>query len=88
MGFNSLKATEPLLEGSLFFPNKFPEILDTHLINLRKIKGWTEIVLLVKANMTWHGRFFQIVSRGTRGNSPSGGSEILLGDFYWVVGVW
>ena len=52
MGFNSLKATEPLRGGSLFFTNKFPEILDTHIIDLGKIKGCTEIALFVKANVT------------------------------------
>ena len=38
MGFNYLKATEPLQGGSLLFTTKFQEILGTHLINLRKMK--------------------------------------------------
>ena len=39
MGFNCLKATEPLHGGSLLFITKFPEIPSTHLVNLRKMKG-------------------------------------------------
>ena len=34
MEFNSLKATKPLQGGSLLFTTKFPEIPDTHLIDL------------------------------------------------------
>ena len=40
IGFNCLKATEPLWGGSLLFTSKFPEISGTHLINLRRMKGW------------------------------------------------
>ena len=36
MGFNCLKATEPLRGGSLPFTTKFPESPDTHFIDLRK----------------------------------------------------
>ena len=39
MGFNCLKATEPLRGGSLLFTTKFLEIPGTHLINLRRMKG-------------------------------------------------
>ena len=39
MGFNCLKATEPLQGGSLL-STKFPEIPGTCLIDLGKIKGW------------------------------------------------
>ena len=39
MGFNCLKATEPLKGGSLLFTTKFPEIPGTHLIDLGKTKG-------------------------------------------------
>ena len=39
MGFNCLKATEPLREGNLLFTNKFPEIPGTHLIDLERLKG-------------------------------------------------
>ena len=35
MGFNCLKATEPLRGGSLLFTTKFPEIPGTHLIDLK-----------------------------------------------------
>ena len=40
MGFNWLKATEPLQGDSLLFTTKSPEIPGTHLINLRRMKGW------------------------------------------------
>ena len=39
MGFNCLKATEPLRRGSLFFTTKFPEIPGTHFIDLGRMKG-------------------------------------------------
>ena len=44
MGFNCLKATEPLRGGSLLFTIKFPEIPVTHLIDLRRMKGWVNLV--------------------------------------------
>ena len=40
MGFTCLKATEPLLGGSLLFTTKFPEIPSTHLIDLGRMKGF------------------------------------------------
>ena len=43
MGFNCLKATEPLQRGSLLFTAKFPEIPGCHLIDLRKMKGWVHL---------------------------------------------
>ena len=39
MGFNCLKATGALREGSFLFTIKFPEIPGTHLIDLGRIKG-------------------------------------------------
>ena len=39
MGFNSIKAKEPLRGGSLAFTTKFPGIPGIHLINLRRMKG-------------------------------------------------
>ena len=39
MGFNCLKASEPLRGGSLLFTTKLPEIPATHLINLVRMKG-------------------------------------------------
>ena len=42
MGFNCLKATEPLQGGSLLFTTKFPEISGTHLIDLKKTRGWVD----------------------------------------------
>ena len=43
MGFNCLKATGPLRGGSLLFTTKFPEIPGTHLIDLRRMKGWVNL---------------------------------------------
>ena len=40
MGFNCLKAAEPLQRNSLLFTTKISEIPGTHLINLGRIKGW------------------------------------------------
>ena len=40
MGFNCLKAAEPLRWGSLLFTTKFPEIPGNHLIDLGRIKDW------------------------------------------------
>ena len=39
MGFNCLKATEPLKWNSFFFASKFLGVTGTHLIYLRRIKG-------------------------------------------------
>ena len=39
MGFNCIKATEPLLGDSLLFTTKSPGGPGTHLIDLRKMKG-------------------------------------------------
>ena len=39
MGFNCLKATKPLQGGSLLFTTKLLEILGTHLIDLKRMKG-------------------------------------------------
>ena len=39
MGFNCLKATEPLVGGGLHFTTKFPEIPGTHLIDLKRMKN-------------------------------------------------
>ena len=39
MGFNFLKATEPLRGDSLLFATKFPEIPGTHLIDLGRMEG-------------------------------------------------
>ena len=38
MGFNCLKATEPLRGVALLFTTKFPEIPGTHLIDLGRMK--------------------------------------------------
>ena len=38
MGFNCLKATEPLRGGSLLFTTYFPEIPGTHFIDLGRMK--------------------------------------------------
>ena len=39
MGFNCLKAIEPLRGGSLLFTIQFPEIPGTHFIDLGRMKG-------------------------------------------------
>ena len=39
MGFNCLRAKEPITGGKLLFTTKFPEIPDTHLIDLGRMKG-------------------------------------------------
>ena len=38
MGFNYLKAAEPLRGGNLLFTTKSPEVSATHLINLERMK--------------------------------------------------
>ena len=43
MGFNCLKATEPIRGGNLLFTIKFPEISGTHLIDLAGIKQWVNL---------------------------------------------
>ena len=43
MGFNCLKATEPLQEDSLSFTIQSPGIPGIYLINLRSMKGWAEL---------------------------------------------
>ena len=43
MGFNCLKAREPLRGGSLLFTTKSPEIFGTHFIDLGKMKGWVNL---------------------------------------------
>ena len=45
MGFNCLKATEPLQEDNLLFTTQSPGILGTHLINFDKMKGWNNLEL-------------------------------------------
>ena len=37
------KAAEPLWGGSLLFTTKFPEIPDTHLIDIGRMKGWVDL---------------------------------------------
>ena len=41
--FNCLKSTEPLQGGSWRFITQFREISGTHLINLRRMKGWLDL---------------------------------------------
>ena len=69
MGFNYLKATEPLQGGSLLFTTKFQEIIGTHLINLRKMKRWVDLAVTqwfwtqypwigcLLLNLEWHNSF-------------------------------
>ena len=43
MGFNCLKASEPLQGGSLLFTTQGPGVPGTHLINLGRMKEWVEL---------------------------------------------
>ena len=45
VGFNYLKATEPLWEDSLFFTTQSPGVPGTHLINFDRMKGWNDLDL-------------------------------------------
>ena len=40
IGFNCLKATEPLWGDSFLFTTQFPGVPGTHLINVDGKKGW------------------------------------------------
>ena len=39
IGFNCLKAAEPLRRGILLLTTKFPGVSGTHLINLKRMKS-------------------------------------------------
>ena len=43
MGFNCLKAAEPLRGGSLLFNIKFSKILGTRLISFGRMKDWVDL---------------------------------------------
>ena len=43
MGFNCLNATEPLPGDNLLFATKSPKIVDTHLIDVEKMKNWVDL---------------------------------------------
>ena len=43
MGFNCLKAAEPLRGGSLLFTTQAPGVPGTNLINLGRMKGSVEL---------------------------------------------
>ena len=45
MGFNCLKATEPLRGDSLFFTTQSPGSPGTHLINFDGMKSWNNLDL-------------------------------------------
>ena len=45
MGFNCLKATEPLRGDSLIFTTQPPGVPGTHLINFNEMKGWNNLDL-------------------------------------------
>ena len=54
MGFNSLKAAEPLRGGSLHFTTKFLEIAGTHLIDLGWLsRPWNQLVVLNMGPLDW-----------------------------------
>ena len=42
MGFNFIKATEPLRGDILLFTVKFPGVPGTHLIDLGQMKDWVD----------------------------------------------
>ena len=43
MGFNCLKAKEPLRRDSLFFTARSPGVPGTHLTDLGRMKGWVDL---------------------------------------------
>ena len=43
MGFNCLKATEPLRRDSLLFTTRSPGLPGTQLVNLRRMKGRVDL---------------------------------------------
>ena len=57
MGFTCLKATEPLRGDNLLFTINFLEIASTHLIGLRRMKGWVnlEATLQFSFQDSWMG---------------------------------
>ena len=60
MRFNFLKAIESL-RGNLLFTTKFPEIADTHLIELGWMKGWVDLsnpVVLNMGPLDWESSVF------------------------------
>ena len=60
MRFNFLKAIESL-QGNLLFTTKFPEIADTHLIELGWMKGWVDLsnpVVLNMGPLDWESSVF------------------------------
>ena len=48
MGFNCLKATEPLQGNSLLFTTKFLKISGTHLIDIGKMQCWVDLGVINK----------------------------------------
>ena len=53
IGFICLKATEPLRGDSLLFTTKFPGIPVTHFMDLGRMKGWVDPVVLISLPMDW-----------------------------------
>ena len=43
MGFNCLKATEPLRGDSLLFITKFPKCYGTNFLDLERMTGWADL---------------------------------------------
>ena len=52
MGFNCLKATEPLRADSLLFTTRPPGLPDTYLIDLVTMKGWIDLGVTLQI-WTW-----------------------------------
>ena len=44
---------EPLRGGSLLFTTKFPDIPGTHFIDLGRMKGWVDPVVLNMGSLDW-----------------------------------
>ena len=56
MGFNCLKAAEPLRGDSLLSTTKFPAIPGTHLIDFERMKDsrpWSHPVVLNTGSLHW-----------------------------------
>ena len=59
MGFNCLKATEAIPEDSLLFTTHPTVVPDTHLIDLKRMKGWVDVqaTQLFWNQDPWFGNF-------------------------------
>ena len=51
MGFNCLKAREPLQGDGLLFTIQFPGVPDTQLIDPGRMKGWVDLRATLPLNI-------------------------------------